>query len=270
MDTEIRRHKVETRVVARSTSPPQDHIAKLRKQLREAEIEEALTSVTATMRGIVTSPGDGGNLQLGPTITAEVVFEGTPVRALLDTGSLVTIISLEFVLKALAAKRPGSQSPSEWKQAVKARLETPTVQLRSYGGGELNIVSQMTARLSNERNRWEGVIHIQKGAPVDLLVGTDVQPQLGFLFLESGQDTIATNLLDGKRWNLSEAQTQPVTHQPQEESLPAEAAREGHNETPGVVRLIQATRLPARHSKLVRARVDYRKEAPFTLFEPRP
>ncbi len=126
----------------------------------------------------------------------------------------------------------------------------------------------MTAQLSNGHGCLEGVVQVQKPAPVDLLIGTDVQPQLGFLFLESGQDATATNLLDGKRWNVSEAQSQPVTEQPQEDSLPAEAAEEGRNEAPVVVSLIQATRLPARHSKLVRAHVDCRSVKAFTLFQP--
>ncbi len=147
---------------------------KLRRQLKEAEVEEALSIITATMNG-TTSPGDGENAALlGPTVTAEVVFEGMPVHALLDTGSPVTIVSLGFALKALAAKQPKSQPPDEWKQAVKARLETPTIQLWSYGGGELNIVSQMTAQLSNGHGCLEGVVQVQKGAPVDLLIGTDV------------------------------------------------------------------------------------------------
>ena len=38
---------------------------------------------------------------LGPTLTAEVCVEGRPSQALLDTGSPVSIVSINFLLQAL-------------------------------------------------------------------------------------------------------------------------------------------------------------------------
>ena len=52
--------------------------------------------------------------QLGPTLTSEVQFEGCPVNALLDTGSPSTIISLEFLLDALAKQKKPEETPQEW------------------------------------------------------------------------------------------------------------------------------------------------------------
>ena len=40
---------------------------------------------------------------------------GEPVKALLDTGSPVTIVSLEFFLQAWARRKPQYQSLQEWK-----------------------------------------------------------------------------------------------------------------------------------------------------------
>ena len=244
--------------IEKPPSVPRDRVEELRRQLKEAEVEEALNMITATMKGI-TLPGDQENPLLGPTVTTEVIFEGMPVVALLDTESPVTIVSLEFALRALAARRPEGQHPEEWKQGVKDRLETPTIKLRNYGGGELDIVSQMKAQISKGGNSLIGTVQVQKGAPVELLMGTDLQPQLEFLYFEPRQENIATDLFSSKLWNISEAHSLPGPHQPQETTRPPAE--------PPMVRLINATRLPARHVKLVRARIDCPWEKSFSLFE---
>lgn len=83
----------------------QETVAELRRNLREAEVEEALTKVVATLHGV--SPKEVDHIVcLGPTITTLVTLEGTPVRALLDTGTPVTIVSLGFALGAMANSEP--------------------------------------------------------------------------------------------------------------------------------------------------------------------
>ena len=59
----------------------------LREQLRQTELEEVLAGTVeeVTLHGI----------------TAEVEVEGVPVQALLDTGSPVTIVLLEFLISAI-------------------------------------------------------------------------------------------------------------------------------------------------------------------------
>ena len=93
----------------------------------------------------------------------------------------------------------------------------------------------MKAHLSRGKHVLEGVVQIQKGAPVELLIGTDAQPQT------SPGDT-ATDLFNGKKWDLSESRTVSTP--------PVEATRAVSPKFP-VVNLINVTRLPARHSKLV-------------------
>ena len=62
----------------------QGRVAELRCQLQEAEVEESMTEVMATMH--VLQPGEQESKTfLGPTLTAEVNFEGSRVQALLDT-----------------------------------------------------------------------------------------------------------------------------------------------------------------------------------------
>lgn len=70
----------------------------------------------ATLHG---SSGDANkDVKLGPSITAEVEVEGVPVQALLDTGSPVTIVSLEFLIQALLKKHPPKQFLVGWKHGL--------------------------------------------------------------------------------------------------------------------------------------------------------
>ena len=75
--------------------------------------------VSATMHALVSQTKSGDQPILGPTITAEVVVEGVPVNALLDTGSPVSIVSLEFIVNALAKQRTQDQTPQEWRALVR-------------------------------------------------------------------------------------------------------------------------------------------------------
>jgi len=70
----------------------QTKVEELRHKLHEAEIEEAFTEVKATLHGVRSSNAETG-VSLGPSIFSEVLFEGVPVQALLDTGSVSHIFN---------------------------------------------------------------------------------------------------------------------------------------------------------------------------------
>ena len=102
----------------------------------------------------------------------------------------------------------------------------------------------------------EAVIQVQKGAPASLLVGTDVLPQLGYLFVQSTMEGEDTDLLGSGHGsqpnqgikNISDAQVNKEhCDQPKENCNGSEIA--------GTVQLIQATKLPARHKKMVRTQI---------------
>ena len=82
---------------------------------------------------------------LGQTPSSEVCLDRVSVKALLDTGSPISITSSDFFLKVCVKNRRPSEFPEEWERAVKNRLQKPGVTLCSYGGGELNV---MLVRLS--------------------------------------------------------------------------------------------------------------------------
>ena len=101
-------------------------------------MDEAISDVLVSMHGI---SGGSGKQQLGPTIWTEVLFKGSPVKALVDTGSPATIVGLKFALKVLATNRRPGQSPQEWATYVQSRMQQPTVTLQNYNGGMLNVVA---------------------------------------------------------------------------------------------------------------------------------
>ena len=182
------------------------------------------------------------NTPLGPTPTSEVLLDQVPVKALLDTGSTTSIVSLDFFIQTAARKRLPNQSPLDWGKSVRERLQPTTVSLRSYGGDELTIVSQVKCHLARGCHSLEPVLQVQRGAPVNLQLGTDVLPLLGFSLVQDERGGRSTNLLEDADKDVSSV------------APPAE------------VKLIQATRLPARHRKLIRVEID--GQIVTSLFEP--
>ena len=210
---------------------------------------------------------DRDGWSLGPMPTVEVLFEGVPTRALLDTGSPVTIVLLNFVLQALAKQRElESQTPTEWEQVVKARLSPPKLTLQNYGGSDLDIIRQTTANISRENYACNATVLVQEDAPLDLLLGTDLHASLSFLLLETGSNGRALDLLQNKEWEVSELSTAKQLKDSHKETTPESAISE-ETPQPVVVRLITAVQLPARQGKLVRAHVSNFPEDSVALFE---
>ena len=115
----------------------------------------------------------------------------------------MSIVSLEKLLDALARTRPPGQTPEEWKKEMQSRFVPPSVVLKNYGGGELSIVGQIEALVTRADFKINAVLQAQSNASVDMLIGTDLLPALGFAFVK--RDT-------GKDWDLlSRANNSPST-----------------------------------------------------------
>lgn len=120
---------------------------------------------------------------------------------------------------------------------------------------------QMSAAISRGGHTCTANVLIQKDAPLDMLLGTDLQAQLGFLFLQKKTDGTAVDLLQKREWIITQAddgaREDHATPCPSEdgEMKPDNPSQAAVTTTEPVVHLIQATRLPSRHVKFVRARV---------------
>ena len=78
-----------------------------------------------------------------PWVSVELSVEGQ-VKALVDTGSPVIIMFIDCLLGILAKNQKEGQSKEEWKQEVEKRFLPPTLSINSFGGGEVNVFSQLT------------------------------------------------------------------------------------------------------------------------------
>ena len=252
----VKRHKV-SNLSGKEEAAAQETVAELKRKLREAELRESLESSMTTVPCITTTP----NSLLGPTLTAEVKLEGRTVKALLDTGSPVTIASLEYLLDTWKNQRPTNQTLAEWKKAVESKLEEPTITLQHYGGGPLNTVCQVKVHMERAGHAVDAVVQVHKGAPTDLLLGTDLLPVLGFQLLESQENGASLDLFSS---GSKEANT-----------FPSKVSSDGVKVavslplvSPIEVRLLKAARLPALHKKLVKAQVQSSESESPSLFVP--
>ena len=85
-------------------SQAQLKVEQLRKELQSAELQQALATKTATMH-VLKPKGEAQGPVLGPAVSVELLLEGQPVNALVDTGSPITIVSIDCLLDVLAKLR---------------------------------------------------------------------------------------------------------------------------------------------------------------------
>ena len=130
------------------------------------------------------------------------------------------------------------------------------------------------------------VVLVRKGAPNELLIGTDVQPQLGLSLVAEDSDGGMTDLFSGQRLNFRKTTSRTNQESPKKETptkpVPVEtggpdtsSAEEG-TQPPGSstqpadneVRLLQTVRVPAGRQKLVRATVRTQTGGGPLLFTP--
>ena len=179
-------------------SQAQLKVEQLRKELQSAELQQAL--VTKSMH-VLKPKGEAQGPVLGPAISVEILLEGQIVNALVDTGSPITIVFTDCLLDVLAKLRTPNQTLEEWKQEVKDRFQTATLSVNNYGGGEVNVAGQLPVSLKLGDKECRAIILVQKGATVDLLLGTDLLTQLGFCVLKTSNKVgQMMDLLQGDVW----------------------------------------------------------------------
>ena len=223
-----------------------------------------ITETTATMHQVTLSE-QGRKSRLGHTIVAEVTVNGT--EALIDTSSPATIISTNFAMKVLAKERDRYQSR---EAAILKRFSNPEVTLRDYGGQLLNILSQVPVILSRGEYQVDVTILVQKGAPNNLLLGTDVQSQLEFSLVMKTSEAQAVDLLNGRECSLpkeapelSQKELDPARVKKTE----SETLETGDDMATGVVRLLTPIKVPSGY-KVLRAKIEGAVDGELLLFTP--
>lgn len=91
----------------------QERILQLQKELQAAEAKNALLDEMVTMHVLTTGRKPEG-LTLGPTVLVNALL-GHPVKASVDTGSPITIVSIKCLLDILAKNRIDDQTVQNWK-----------------------------------------------------------------------------------------------------------------------------------------------------------
>ena len=126
----------------------------------------------------------------------------------------------------------------------------------------------MECCLSTAQRKISALLQVQKEAPVDLLVGTDVLHQLGFVLTQPdrgdlfgrGPEASATGQMTNSQPEEWQTTVNAAAHHTTDPNLPIDRV---------IVKLIQAARLPAGHSKLIRAGIgNSGVEGDTCLFEP--
>ena len=219
-------------------------------------VRDTLEESLVTLHGITSSTEETKGI-MGPTHITTVEVEGHPAKTLIDTGSPVTIVSLQFLISTLVGNlQTTEQNKDVIRELVEKRLMPTQFCLRSYSGAKLPIVKQTQVQLKRGPFNVSAVIQVQDNAPVELLLGTDLQPQLGFHLLDevhsqqpvTSQDpTVTPNVLSSLPEELAPSSEDPT-------KAPTETPPD-----PGVVGsvcLLQAIRIPGRHTRIVAAQAD--------------
>ena len=135
----------------------QDRVTQLRRDLMAAEREESIAKAAVTTHVLQgdTNQVQGGTNQgadrgptLGPTLKVKALIEGCPTEALIDTGSPVSLVSIDFLLRALIKTMDNGATQTDITNTLRTRLEDPQLKVRNFGGEEVNIVGQATVTLS--------------------------------------------------------------------------------------------------------------------------
>ena len=121
----------------------------------------ALRTRTSTVHTVAADISDS---QLGPTVFTEILVNGVPTKALADTGSPATIISLDCALNLFADQGDQQQTPEQVVQRTIGKFSPPDTSLRNYGGDPLDIVSQTRLNLTQGGCAVDTIVLVQRGA----------------------------------------------------------------------------------------------------------
>ena len=181
-------------VIQSGKKPLNERIEDLRKELHALEVAGAVEQTSGTM-STVEAEGECevSGARLGPAVFAAVGVNGVETKALVDTGSPATIVSLDFVMTVFARQRKREVTPAQWREETIKKFSVPDVTLKGYGGQRVDIISQVPLSLSRDDCMVDAVVLVQKKPPHNLLLGTDLQSKLGFALVVDRKFDLLTN-----------------------------------------------------------------------------
>ena len=187
---------------------------------------------------------------VGPTLATEVCVEGKLAKALIDTGSPVSLISIEFLLQALLPVVFDKETPAKKIEVLRARVQPPSMVVRNFGGHQVNVICQTTVTLSHKGRKHKVTILVQKNVPLELLLGTDTLGKLGFQLLETEANGEVINLLpaDERQSNEAIAKVVSLDSPSRDMSLLSPTRPNLGNVT---VKVLKATQIPSHHCQIV-------------------
>ena len=104
-------------------------VEQLQKKLQSAELQKSLVTKTANMHALKPK-GEAQGPVLGSAVSVEVLLEEKMVNALVDTGSPITIASIDCLLDVYEKLRTPNQTLEEWQQEVKDRFQTASLSVK--------------------------------------------------------------------------------------------------------------------------------------------
>jgi len=225
----------------------QDKVVQLRDDLMAAEREESIAKVAVTTHVLLGDLGtkdidDNRGPTLGPTLKVKASIEVCPTEALIDIGSPVSLVSIDFLLRALVMTMNDRATQDDITKALRARLKDPELTVRNFGGNEVNIVGQTIVTVSCGEYRSQMTILIQKATQLELLLGTNILGKLGFQVLQLSRDGTTHNLLSTEV-KMQEESTTGILAGGQEPPV---------TDSVVTVKVLKATRIPGHHCQMVR------------------
>ena len=152
-------------------------IQQLEQLLAKKRLKAEQTQLCKGVSKIETIASDAANA-VGPIVYLDVIIEGHPVKAVVDSGAQSTILSPDLLHQI--ARHMQSQGRSVPK------LAQPSVKLYGRSGddcSELTITAQAQLELTLDGHTVKTPVFIQPGSEIQCLLGINVLPHLGVQFL---------------------------------------------------------------------------------------
>ena len=171
------------------------------------------------------------------------------MQALLDTGSPVSIVSIDFLLKVPLTTTATDQIEESPKGAARERIKFPTTSVRNFGGGDVYIIGQVTVSVPRGEHCYQTVMLVQKGIQLEVLLRTDLFTKFGFSLMQKEYNDDATDLLTGWSCKSGEESNLRAGQNKQHSTLSESSVRV-------IVYLLKAVRVPGCHGRTVKVQGD--------------